>query len=431
MLRSTKTVLSFAVVLLLGGIISFVISSCQKQTDNTGRLLSKQSEEARFLESLVEKENRLLALSYTALPKRSNQRIFARMEKLSKRADWNKSKEFSKFGFHYMVVPIQEKSSPFKSSNKEAFRNLVFYHSDNGRMRMKIIEVVGKKGSSFNENGINIAAKVFSNMYFRRNDPVESPDAGVIMYTQNYFPQTAFAIRGGAWAKARGGIINQSKTNKVTVQKATGYNPSLSTVAPTSTCGSGCQTWESHDVWYWEDTNEIISDDVVDSWNICDGGAAPYGAYSLPEGTSPDNSIDDECANALQDFVDSSVPASEKLSYSLESENATTRVKSYQWALHKGIGWYIYSFERGTHVKQNDPTFPWKWKSLEHKELGLIGVVVGGTVEYSLIDAIATLGTYNATMAITYKIKSSIVCQGSPGSWGEAYTVPMAFNIND
>ena len=76
-------------------------------------------------------------------------------------------------------------------------------------------------------------------------------------------------------------------------------------------------------------------------------------------------------------------------------------------------------FETGAHVKQSNGN--WKWQSLNHTTISRQGTVVGGTVTCSLNAAISEVGLYNAGMKLAYNIDASVVCKGSPISWGNSY----------
>ena len=78
-----------------------------------------------------------------------------------------------------------------------------------------------------------------------------------------------------------------------------------------------------------------------------------------------------------------------------------------------------------------NPSLQWEWLSLDHQGLGKAGVVIGGSVEYSLVSSIPTIGLYHATMDLDFKVEYSLVCKGSPFSIELLYNSQKAFNVND
>ncbi len=82
-------------------------------------------------------------------------------------------------------------------------------------------------------------------------------------------------------------------------------------------------------------------------------------------------------------------------------------------------------------LKNTNPNLMWKWKSLTNNGLSLVGIVIGGNVDYSVSSAIPTLGEYNAIMDLTLKVKYSVACKGSPFSFSAVYNTPKQFNVND
>jgi hypothetical protein len=135
--------------------------------------------------------------------------------------------------------------------------------------------------------------------------------------------------------------------------------------------------------------------------------------YSIcPNDGNNNNEEEENCDNKLDELVNSAVVSDETVSITTISSTPTTRTKKYEWIILKSIGWHIFSWEKGVHVKVNNPNpnLQWKWQSLEHLSIGVVGMVVGGAVEPTVNTAIPTIGLYNSGMDINFSVKYSIVC---------------------
>lgn len=154
----------------------------------------------------------------------------------------------------------------------------------------------------------------------------------------------------------------------------------------------------------------------------------PCGSVPGPVRIAPCDEDNVDCSANFATLSDANV-ASEMLSMTTENQQPTTRTKKYNWVILRSLGWYLYSFEKGVHVKNQNNQ--WTWQSLEHQGISRVGVVVGGDVTYTLISATPTLGTYNAIMDLDFKVKYSLVCKGSPFSAELAYHSAIAINAND
>jgi hypothetical protein len=157
-----------------------------------------------------------------------------------------------------------------------------------------------------------------------------------------------------------------------------------------------------------------------------------YGICNQPPVEDP-RDCSEISAEALTNLMSESHESDETLSIDTELETIDTRTKKYQWIILKNVGWYLFSFEVGEHEKTTNtqPTLQWKWKSIEHKKIKMVGTVVGGTVEYDEISAVPTLGIYNAGMDVDFSVKYSVACKGSPFSNEAVYNSKKTFNVND
>lgn len=112
------------------------------------------------------------------------------------------------------------------------------------------------------------------------------------------------------------------------------------------------------------------------------------------------------------------------------SDDGTTRDKYYGWTIYsQDWGWYKFvSHEKGVHKKAGNE---WRWQSLTHVDITRVETMVGGSVTCDLIQAIPTVGIYNAGMAINYHIEASALWRGSPLSRGGDFLSQRYFNVND
>lgn len=100
----------------------------------------------------------------------------------------------------------------------------------------------------------------------------------------------------------------------------------------------------------------------------------------------------------------------------------------------KGIGWRLFSYDHDTHIKtgSTNPRTRWKWKLFEHKNIDVVGTVIGGTVEPDFISAAPTLGLYNAVMDVDFSVKYTYKCAVIiPKSTTLTYNSKRVFDAND
>jgi hypothetical protein len=184
----------------------------------------------------------------------------------------------------------------------------------------------------------------------------------------------------------------------------------------------------------WEFAGDCTTEEFC---YIEDAGGDPCALYGLNCDGSGGGDEDEDCSVTVQAnleaLANSATISNQTLEISTLVETPETRTKKYNWVILKGIGWYLFSFEKGVHVKTDNPNpyLRWVWQSLEHKQLSKVGIVIGGDLEYNLIDATPTIGLYNAIMDIDFGVKYSVVCRGSPVSFERTYNGNKNFNVND
>lgn len=100
-------------------------------------------------------------------------------------------------------------------------------------------------------------------------------------------------------------------------------------------------------------------------------------------------------------------------SESTEYEGNLERRKAYAWKAVMGPTYAIYSHEIGVH-RRASVSDPWKWHSLTHATLSVVGFAPGVKINPSLNTAISTLGEYYANMSLSVNVMFSFVCSGTP-----------------
>lgn len=113
----------------------------------------------------------------------------------------------------------------------------------------------------------------------------------------------------------------------------------------------------------------------------------------------------------------------------LLSQSGVERTKDYNWICAEANLLKAKSLEYGVHQKVNNQ---WKWKSLTHQSISLVGHVIGGSVNIESESGIAQLGQYNAGMHVDFTVHYSVLIPNvSPISWYYDYSVTKYFNVND
>ncbi len=164
--------------------------------------------------------------------------------------------------------------------------------------------------------------------------------------------------------------------------------------------------------------------------NPCEDPASPQCAcqeYGICEGG--DGSGGEENCEARQQQMEGS-PDDALSSTGVLNQTQNSRTKYYEWTFYKqnfGL-WKFISHEKGVHVKDNGF---WRWESLTHESFSRVGSVIGGSITCTINSAQSTHGMAFATMTLNYNITISLICAGSPLSWGNDYTSTKQFNIND
>lgn len=413
------------VLLLLSGATTLLYTACRKQFGNTTDNASFIGIAKNWFErEIVKKENDMLAAPITSLPKDAYARIFARMGKLNDLLNWNNVKMYNQDGLEYALVPVEQTSKPFRNQNFEASRAVVFFKEPAGEMQMNIVEVISKKGGSLSMSIADIVNVAFKNKYLNNSNPIGNLSASINFYDKNYKTQSSFQTNNGIWSKANTKFINK--------KGATSKRRIASTINQRSTCQT-CTTWYLIGYWYDTQTGQVVDFEILDQWEECSQTEQPPPGY----GETPDQPVDEDCSvtgtSALNELANGSSVSTETQSITTTETTADTRTKKYEWIILKNTGWHLFSWEKGIHQKtaNTNPSLQWKWQSLEHQNISMVGVVIGGSIDYSLISATPTIGQYNAIMDLDFKVKYSVVCKGSPISMELVYNSNKNFDVNN
>lgn len=254
-------------------IIAIINHGCKKTSGDFIRKSTMIEESKAWFEvSLVKPERELLTLPDSILPKKSNLRRFARMQKIGKHLLWSRAQEFQLRNVNFVIVPLDENENSFKNSSFRGIRSLAFYRNTSGKLTMDIIEVIAKGEGSFDSNKLDIFKNAFANKMFTQSTPIGKADLYVLFYDSNYRPTGSFKTTRGTWSKTDFRLVNESKNTK----RAT-----ISTLSTIVTCSGSCTTYYLVGYWYDMQTGVVVDYEILDTWDECTNGSAPpnYGSW--------------------------------------------------------------------------------------------------------------------------------------------------------
>lgn len=121
-------------IAILSAVIVFIavtfFYACKKDIKiDSNEINVTLSEAQSMMTLLVTKEENLLDLPYSQLPKDSRLRKLSRMGKLAKSAKWGQSKSFYRDGLSYIVVPINDQTNPLPILSRESLRYQIHYRA--------------------------------------------------------------------------------------------------------------------------------------------------------------------------------------------------------------------------------------------------------------------------------------------------------------
>lgn len=210
----------------------------------------------------------------TEITQNENNRIgwsSERIKEFSAKVLWNDAKEYGNGLDNYVVAAIEEERKPFDNKNFEAARCLVFYKDASGAMRMDFIEMLSEKNQMLEGNITDIAANAFYNKQNKSKRKIGNINASILFYDKYYYPESSFQIKNGLWTSALVALTVKKEGNRVGV---------VSTMAQRISEMDDCQTRYLIGYWYDTNTGEVISAQILYSWNPCEEQAPSYGGGS-------------------------------------------------------------------------------------------------------------------------------------------------------
>jgi hypothetical protein len=163
-----------------------------------------------------------------------------------------------------------------------------------------------------------------------------------------------------------------------------------------------CTDWYWVTTYFYEDGHTETESSLA--FTICETPTSGGGGGSTGE--------DDECTNSMSTAL-AGTAVSEVGEGLLFRESSTERSKMYNWVIYRqnqGM-WRFEAPQLGKHVKVNNV---WKWKSLEHTGIQMVGSIYGGTITATTDATAPYIGEYFAGQLLYYRIKYSVACKGSP-----------------
>lgn len=129
-----------------------LLTACQKQIDTPfEEPVSNETfiaeAKAWFANGPVQTEKKILDLPLSVLPQMASQRLFARMGKMQKKLEWENAVFYNQEDLAYLVVPVTTKLKKY-GNDYDLAKSVVFYKKQGDEMKMNVVEVVSKKGTS-------------------------------------------------------------------------------------------------------------------------------------------------------------------------------------------------------------------------------------------------------------------------------------------
>jgi hypothetical protein len=317
-------------------------------------------------------------------------------------------------------VPINEDLKPFQNKNFEASRCLIFYRDKSVKINMYVEEILSDKNTSLGDNIQEIMRLAFVNKYSGQNNNVTNVNLNVIFYNEDYNYESSFKVLDGRWSKNK--FIIQNRNSKAN-------NRIINTVSRIAGCG-GCQTYYTVGTLYYIDTGEIISQEILGSYQEgdgCDVGGSgdPYGSGE-GDGSQDQQDCLNQCQSNSDELSSGVSTASETTNTNISAVNDHTKYKNPKWTCLKGTGWILSSQEIGIIKLVDVQANKWVWNSLTHSTINMTGMPVGGTVTPNTGTGTPSFvaGTPNvlyAGMSLNFDVKYSVVC--NCGGFAPSYTL--------
>ncbi len=303
----------------------------------------------------------------------TNIHYLERMKSLGGLLEWSKAREYNENGVHMVVTPVQQDAKPFQNKAYEAAQSLIFYIDKSGQMQLKIAELMSGKNESLGKDVTPVVEKAFLHAY--SDAKIAAPDikTNIIFLNRNFNSAESFKIADGTMTKSNFKLLNTSVSNAGggthTILSSSGYY----------------ETWYLLGIWYDVDTGEVVSVDVLSTYQQCVGTCDQWSPVDDPGGTGG-GSIND-CLNSTLQNV-SALSNGVYVTSEFVSDNVTDagNLKKYRnpdWIVLKGPGWSLHSHEKGIVSLVDAPTNKWQWESLDHVNITMAGQTYGGSLSPS------------------------------------------------
>jgi hypothetical protein len=368
--RKRKLIGLFVWMFLITGMLQV---SCKKSDEVSSPEAILEIQDARnwFTREIVNKEKEMMQLKKWTTAQDSSARLFARMRKLDKAVDWQQAKNFSVNGWNYMIVPVEELESAFLNKQFLRGRALVIYTNPAGIRDLTVVEVLAKPGGS--ADLIQLVRAGFLNRYQLPKEKRLTGQAELLFYNRSYQYATGSRLVNGNWQDSQYRLrIKVGAASKTRM---------MASMAQSSSCSS-CSTMYLVGFFYDMQSGKVDDYSILTQWEECtDKDQDPsYGDGGSDEEEDEDN-CEDKCVEDAAELSSGAYEVAETVSRQETYLDFMRKTVNLKWRTIRGIGWNIYSFEKG--VKKINFANPrqWTWESLTHTRMGLEGITIGGSIQ--------------------------------------------------
>jgi len=324
--------------------------------------------------------------------------------------EWSKTKYLSRNNL--FLTPVKISGYEKMNSGRKVTKFFVTSENSTGEINAGEYVYIIEKSMGINgkENNLERLNSIAANSF--QNQKISSDFNGIILrYDLNYKLIESGNFANGEISNDLVSLVAKEDGNK---------NSEISSFAEVP-CGV-CIDWYLQTIDL--ETGQILSEIYLYTQcgnQACEGSGG--GGTSVPQSVY----------NGLMTLVNSITISNETKSVTTLSETPEQRVKRLEWKLVKGIGWYIYSWEKGVQVKvaSSNPSTQWQWQSITHEGSAKVGIIIGGTVSHSITYWNAILGLYNAIVDVQLAVTCSVGWRGSPVSYDLVYSCQKNFNVNE
>lgn len=318
-----------SLITILSVIIGFItvsfFNACKKDVKtDPNEVYVTLTEAQSMMTQLVSKEENLLALPYSQLPKDSKLRILSRMGKLSKSAKWSQSKSFFRDGLSYIIVPINDQTNPLPISSRESLRYLLFSKRNGEKVEMKIIEMYSNLGETLGNDPSKNLIVAIENVLYQEKKSFEEISASVLIYDQFYYNEQSYYVNKGTWQKANIITINKQQSDQISNTRLNKKSSTATEKKSNSTDGQ-CQSWGMYRITY-DQWGNVESEELMYVWNECvdTNDAEAGGGGGSSSGTNGDNktlvnNVENPCINSV--FNTHSSRISHFIVFAMSNEN--------------------------------------------------------------------------------------------------------------